>query len=126
MIAHYGLIDRPGVTVYNLASHASAAERYADATTQVAPLITDWFGTRREKAQTADLPNPEDDPFESGALLLTSLADAGSSSSGLAAAHQLTHAAFFSSRPWIQEGLAHFSQALYLEQQKGRRLPSTT
>jgi len=121
VIAHYGLIDRPGVTVYNLASHASAAERYADVTTQVAPLITDWFGAPREKAQTADLPNPEDDPFESGALLLTPLADAGSSSSGLAAAHQLTDAAFFSSRPWIQEGLAHFSQALYLEQIKGRK-----
>jgi hypothetical protein len=121
VIAHYGLIDRPGVTVYNLASHASAAERYADVTTQVAPLITDWFGAPREKVQTADLPNPEDDPFESGALLLTPLAGAGSNSSGLAAAHQLTHATFFSSRPWIQEGLAHFSQALYLEQGKGRK-----
>jgi hypothetical protein len=121
VIAHYGRVDRPGVTVYNLASHASAAERYAEATAQVAPMIMDWFGTPREKAQTADLPNPEDDPFESGALLLTPLADAGSNSSGLAAAHQLTHSTFFSSRPWIQEGLAHFSQALYLEQGKGRK-----
>jgi aminopeptidase N len=40
---------------------------------------------------------------------------------GLVAAHQLTHAAFLSSRPWIEEGLAHFAQALYLEQQKGRQ-----
>ena len=121
VIAHYGLIDRAGVTVYNLASHALAAERYAEVTAQVAPLIRDWFGAPREKAQTTDLPNPEDDPFESGALLLTSLPDAGSNSAGLAAAHQLTHAAFFSSRPWIQEGLAHFSQALYLEQERGRK-----
>jgi aminopeptidase N len=39
----------------------------------------------------------------------------------LAAAHQLTHAAFVSFRPWIEEGLAHFAQALYVEQEKGRQ-----
>jgi aminopeptidase N len=38
----------------------------------------------------------------------------------LAAAHQLAHAAFLSSRPWINEGLAHFAQALYMEQVSGR------
>jgi aminopeptidase N len=38
----------------------------------------------------------------------------------LAAVHQLTHAAFLSFRPWIEEGLAHFAQALYVEQAKGR------
>jgi aminopeptidase N len=59
-------------------------------------------------------------PFESGALLLTPLAESDSKLAGLAAAHQLTHAAFFSFRPWIEEGLAHFAQALYLEQEKGR------
>ena len=45
---------------------------------------------------------------------------------GLVAAHQLTHAAFFSSRPWINEGLAHFAQALYLEQQRDARPRSIT
>jgi aminopeptidase N len=40
---------------------------------------------------------------------------------GLIAAHQLTHAAFSSPRPWINEGLAHFAQALYLEHQNGRQ-----
>jgi len=40
---------------------------------------------------------------------------------GLAAAHQLTHVSFLSFRPWIEEGLAHFTQALYLEQEKGRQ-----
>jgi len=40
---------------------------------------------------------------------------------GLMAAHQLTHAAFSSPRPWINEGLAHFAQALYLEHETGRQ-----
>ena len=35
--------------------------------------------------------------------------------------HQLTHASFFSPRPWIYEGLAHFAQALYRERQDGRQ-----
>jgi aminopeptidase N len=53
--------------------------------------------------------------------LLTPLASSDPKAAGLAAAHQLTHASFLSFRPWIEEGLAHFAQALYLEQQSGRR-----
>jgi aminopeptidase N len=75
----------------------------------------------REKATTADLPDSKAAPFESGALLLTPLAGVDPELAGLTAAHQLTHAAFLSFRPWIEEGLAHFSQALYLEQQGGRQ-----
>ncbi len=41
---------------------------------------------------------------------------------GLMAAHQFTHAAFSSPRPWINEGLAHFAQALYLEGEEGRQV----
>ena len=39
----------------------------------------------------------------------------------LTAVHQLTHAAFFSPRPWIYEGLAHFAQAVYRERESGRQ-----
>jgi len=66
------------------------------------------------------LPNSDAAPFESGVLLLTPFAGADAKMMGLAVAHQLTHASFSSFRPWIEEGLAHFAQALYLEQQTGR------
>jgi aminopeptidase N len=36
-------------------------------------------------------------------------------------AHQLTHAAFYSPRRWINEGLAHFAQFLIRERQEGRQ-----
>ena len=98
-----------------------AATNFADAAEKMAPFITDWFGQSREKAKTADLPDPKAAPFESGALLLTPLTNSDPKLAGLAAAHQLTHAAFLSFRPWIEEGLAHFAQALYLEQQSGRQ-----
>ena len=119
-IANYGTVNRPSVTVFNLPTHAVGAETYADAAEKVVPLITNWFGVLRQKAQTADLPDPDAAPFESGSLLLTPLADLSAQSSGLAAAYQLTHADFLSFRPWIYEGLAHFAQALYVEQEKGR------
>ncbi len=121
-LANYGVAQRSSATVYNFVGDAVAAEAYADSAEKVAPLIADWFGTPREKAQIADLPDPQDAPFESGALLLTPLANSDSTRAGLALAHQLTHASFFSPRPWINEGLAHFAQALYLEQQKGRQV----
>jgi hypothetical protein len=116
----YGTVDRPSIRVYNLTSHAASAEVYAEATEKVVPLVTDWFGAPREKAQTADLADHDAAAFESGALLLTPISSDNSKQAGLAAAHQLTHAAFSSFRPWIEEGLAHFAQALYVEREKGR------
>jgi hypothetical protein len=120
-LGNFGVVDRASITVYNLPAHAVAAESYADTAGRILPLIIDWFGNPREKAKTADLPDPDFAPFESGSLLMTSLTESDSKAAGLSATHQLTHASFISFRPWIEEGLAHFAQALYLEQQKGRQ-----
>ena len=121
VIADYQVMEKSGIEVRYLAGHDTAATSFADAAEKIVPIITDWFGTQRERAQTAELPDPNDAPFETGALLLTPLAGTDSKLAGLAAAHQLTHASFLSFRPWIEEGLAHFAQALYLEQQRGRQ-----
>jgi hypothetical protein len=120
VIADYQILERPTIEVRYLRGHDVAATNFADATEKIAPFITDWFGASREKAKTADLADSKAAPFESGALLLTPLTSDDSKLAGLAAAHQLTHAAFLSFRPWIEEGLAHFAQALYLEREKGR------
>jgi hypothetical protein len=119
--ANYQALERRDVVIHYLRGHEGAAANYADASEKLVPFITDWFGPSREKAQTADLPDPHAASFESAAFLLTPLIDTDSKVPGLAAAHQLTHAAFSSFRPWIEEGLAHFAQALYVEQEKGRR-----
>jgi hypothetical protein len=121
VVANYGVVDRPPITVYNLPEHAVAAEAYAEAAEKTTALITEWFGPSRRKAETADLADSNAAPFESGSLLLTPLTVADTKLAGLVAAHQLAHASFYSSRPWIDEGLAHFAQALYLEQQRGRQ-----
>ena len=119
VIGLLGMVDRSGVTVLNLPSHAVAGEVYVDAAGKVSPLITDWFGRARRKALIVDLPDTSDAPFESGPVLLTPLSES-EFASALSAAHQLAHACVSSFRPWVEEGLAHFAQALYVEQQKGR------
>ena len=120
VVAPYGVIERPAVTVFNLSAHAFAGETHASAAEKVMPLINDWFGSMRGKARIADLPDTGDSPFESGSFLLTPLGES-EFAAGLSAAHLLTHASFSSFRPWIEEGLAHWVQALYVEQQKGRK-----
>jgi hypothetical protein len=121
VIADYEVVDRAAVAVHFLRGHEAGATSYADAADKVLPFITEWFGAPRSKAQTADLADPNASPFENGSLLLTPLTSTDPKLAGLVAAHQLTHAAFSSPRPWINEGLAHFAQALYLEHQSGRR-----
>jgi len=121
VIANYEVVDRPAIAVHFFRGHDASAANYANAAEKVLPLISDWFGAPRRKAQTADLADPDAAPFETGSLLLTPLGSTDAKLAGLAAAHQLTHAAFSSSRTWINEGLAHFAQALSLEHQSGRQ-----
>ena len=120
VIGSYDALERPSLKTSFLPGHKSGAENYALAADLSVPLVTEWFGAPRQKAETVDLADPEAAPFEIGPMLLTPLASTNSTVYELSAVHQLTHAAFFSSRPWIYEGLAHFAQALEREQQNGR------
>jgi hypothetical protein len=120
--ADYGTVRRGSITVFNFPMHAVTASAYADVAQGSVPVITNWFGAPRERLQVADLSAPDAAPFGSGSLLLTPLGSNDSPPSGLAAVYQMAHVAFWSPRPWIDQGLAHFAQALYLEQEKGRRV----
>lgn len=121
-VGNYAIVHRPAITVFNLPTDAAEASAAADAAEKVVPVITNWFGAPREKLQIADLAEPDAAPFGSGSLLLTPLGSADAPPGGLAAAYQLTQMAFWSLRPWIDEGLAHFAQALYLEREKGHQV----
>jgi len=119
--SNYNTFAGPALRVYHLPQHASEAESYSKMAETVVPLVTDWFGAPREKAEVMELPDPGEAPFESGRLLLTPLRDDDPKFVQMTLAHELTHAAFLSPRPWIYEGLAHFAQALYRERQDGRQ-----
>jgi aminopeptidase N len=82
-------------------------------------FVTGWFGQPTAPVAIADLADPNAAPFESGTLLMVSMAE-DSKLAGLNVVHELVHSAVPSSRPWVYEGLAHFAEALYRQQQGGR------
>jgi hypothetical protein len=124
VIGNYDGLDRPSINISYLPDHKPAAESYASAAQEAEPLVAEWFGAPKGRAETRaeviELSDPEAAPYESGSMLLTPL-NRDSKLAQLTAVHQLTHAAFFSARPWIYEGLAHFVQALYREKESGRQ-----
>jgi hypothetical protein len=124
VIGAYEKLDQPPVNISYLPEHKAAAQTYALAAQLAAPFVTEWFGAPKgraeARAEVAELGDFEAAPYESGSMLLTPL-NSDSKLAQLAAVHQLTHAAFFSPRPWIDEGLAHFAQAVYRERESGRQ-----
>jgi hypothetical protein len=121
MIGHYSGLDQSVINISYLSGHKAGAENYVLAVELALPLVTEWFGVSGRKAETIELADPEAAPFEGGSMLLTPLISTDSTAYETTAVHQLTHDAFFSPRPWIYEGLAHFAQALKREQQNGRQ-----
>jgi hypothetical protein len=124
VIGGYDGLDEPSVNLSYLPNHRPAAQTYALAFRLAVPFVTEWFGTvkapPKARMEVVELSDPEAAPYESGSMLLAPL-NSDSQVAQITAVHQLTHAAFFSPRPWIDEGLAHFAQAVYREQASGRQ-----
>ena len=121
VMANYTTLERPAMTVYYVADHKLAALDYAIATESVLPFSRQWFGEPKQKVAVVDLGEAGAAPFESGPMLFTPIVPVDQKRLQLTLIHQLVHATFFSTRPWIYEGLAHFAQALEREQQEGRK-----
>jgi aminopeptidase N len=84
-------------------------------------FVSAWFGRPTAEVAIADFADPDSAPFESGTLLMASM-DAGDSKlAGTNLVHELVHSALPSSRPWVYEGLAHFAEAMYRQEQGGRQ-----
>jgi hypothetical protein len=121
-IANYEELESPPYTsIAYLAGYENAAKDYALAGELAATFVTEWFGAPRGRAEILELADSEAAPFENGTALLTPLnSKTDARLSQMTAVHQLTHTAFSSRRLWINEGLAHWAQAAYREQQDGR------
>ncbi len=119
--ANYQVLDSPKLQIAYRPEHKSNAEKFAQAAEGVTPFVSEWFGAPHEQVRIAELFDPGASPYETGSMLLTPLADTDSKLLKIALVHEFTHTAFPSSRPWIYEGLAHFSQAAYRERQENRQ-----
>jgi hypothetical protein len=108
-------------TIWTLPENEAAVPAWSAATSTVTPFLQGWLGQRpRAQLTLLDLPDPQDAPFESGALLATSIRQANPEQLDGILAHALTHAWMQSPRAWLSEGVAHFMGTLWIEKQRGR------
>ncbi len=133
--ANFRALLHGGARVYHLPGRESVAAQYAEAATALESLVAEWFGPpkrRFELVEMAAMPavsssRPEAvtralevAPYESGPMLFAPLRPLDRESMELGLVHHLTHASLRSPRFWVEEGAAHFAQALLREQQGGR------
>jgi len=119
--ADYVAQSKPPLSLFSLAGHEAGATTYANALEPAMKFVSGWFGKSNAPIVVADFVDANSAPFESGTLLMASMAAADSKLAGINLVHELVHSALPSSRPWVYEGLAHFAEALYRQDQGGRQ-----
>ncbi|MGA2500989.1 MAG: hypothetical protein ABSH20_24900, partial [Tepidisphaeraceae bacterium] len=105
------------LTAWTLPEDNVSVETWAAAATAVTPFLQGWLGEHpRSQLTLLDLPDAQDLPFETGALLVTSLQSGTPEQLNGILIHALTHAWMRapgqSSRDWLDEGVAHFMGSL--------------
>lgn len=109
------------VTAWTLPDNEVAVQSWMSAVSAVTPFLQGWLGQRpRAQLTLLDLPDRQDAPYETGALLATSLHEGPDNQLQGVMAHALTHAWMQSPRAWLSEGVAHFMGTLWIEKQQGR------
>jgi hypothetical protein len=120
-MADYQDQSKPPFYLFSLPGHEAGASTYSNALEPAMKFVSGWFGQPSAPVAIADFADPNSAPFESGTLLMASMAAEDSKLAGINLIHELVHSALPSLRPWIYEGLAHFGEAMYREQQGGRQ-----
>ncbi len=121
VVAKYVALSKSPLNLYSLPGHEEGAATYSNALEPAMKFVSGWFGQPSAPVAIADFPDPNSAPFESGTLLMASLAAEDSKLAGINLVHELVHSALPSSRPWVYEGLAHFADAMYRQEQGGRQ-----
>ena len=121
VIADYQGESKPPAYLLSLPGHEAGAITYSNALEPAMKFVTGWFSPPSAPIAVADFADPQAAPFESGTLLLASMAAEDSKLAGINLVHELVHSALPSSRPWVYEGLAHFAEAMYRQEQGGRK-----
>jgi hypothetical protein len=119
--ANYVVLSKPPLNLFSFPDDQDGAATYSAALDPAMKFVTGWFGPPSAPVAVADFADQNSVPFESGTLLMASMAAGDSKLAGTNLVHELVHSAVPSSRPWVYEGLAHFGEALYRQQQGGRQ-----
>jgi len=119
--ANYEMQSKAPVGIFVLPGHEAGAATYSNALEPATKFVNEWFGTSSTAVTIADFADPHSAPFESGTMLMASMAAEDSKLAGINLVHELVHSSLGSPRPWVYEGLAHFAEGLYRQEQGGRQ-----
>jgi len=107
--------------LWTLPEDDGAVQPWITASATVTPFLQSWLGQKpRSQLTILDLPDAQDAPFETGAMLATSIREASADQLDGVLAHALSHAWVQSPRAWLSEGVAHFLGTMWVEKQRGR------
>ena len=120
--------SHPGanLTAFTRAEDDAWASSWTLAEKPVTPFLQQWLGEKpRTQLILLDLPDPNDQPYETGPLLVTPIKDADPEQLKFTLAHALSHAWLQSPQApplqaWLSEGVPYFMGTLWTEQQYGR------
>jgi hypothetical protein len=116
-------VGHPGLhmTVYAVPSDEAAAKVWLAAAENVSPMIERWLGAHpATQLILLDLPDPDDNPWESGPLLAIPVRAAAPDQISAVLAHALTHSWMSRAPYWLDEGTANFMGTLWDDHQHHR------
>ena len=120
LVARRSAVEGHGLRVLATDADTGSAQRYIAAAELAEPLVTTWLGKTKTPFTILDLPEADDAPAETGALLATPLSTDDAQHLAPVAVHALAHGAFQSPRAWLNEGVAAFAGTLWIEQSVGQ------
>lgn len=118
VIASYQkLPPRDFLDVEFLPGQGETANDYAEVTAQIHPMIPVWPSSR--DLQILSLPDASASSFVSQGMLLMPLGTELTNQGELDIVYAMARQLMLSPRAWIQEGLAHYAQPAFVQENKG-------
>jgi hypothetical protein len=111
------LTSQDSLDVEFLPGQEETAKDYAEVATQIDPIVPVGGGSK--DLQILGLPESNASPFVSQGMLLAPLGAELTNEAELDIVYAIARQWVVSPRAWIQEGLAHYAQAAFVEQHKG-------
>jgi hypothetical protein len=107
------------LTIQYLPGHEAAAKDYAEVAANIDPLVP--VGRGSGSLQILALPDPDAASFVSEGMLLCPLKSPVTNEAVLDIVYAKARHLVLSPRAWIQDGLAHYAQVAFIEEQGGRK-----
>jgi hypothetical protein len=111
--------NKDAVSIFYLAGQQDSADTYAEVAAQIEPMVPRTAEPR--KLQILGLPDPDAQPFVTEGMMLTPLASPMTNEAELSLVYAEARQFVNSPRPWIEDGLAHYAQAVFIEAHRGRQ-----